>query len=65
MHDEAFSAYLNKAMPSVRDAIATLTQLRRSLVEEALADGTLTRRELAEAAGLDLSTVQRWSKASR
>lgn len=64
IYDEARSTYIVKTLTQVRDALDTLAAVRRDLVEQAVSDGTLTRRQVADASGLDLSTVQRWSKHS-
>jgi len=62
LYDQAPGVYTEKTLTLVRDAIDLLTQVRRDLVKTSAADRTVSRRRIAEAAGLDLTTVQRWSK---
>ena len=59
--DEAPGVYTRKVLEQIQVALGELTKTRETLVCEAATAKLLTRRQLAEATGLDLSTVQRWA----
>ena len=60
LYEEAPGAYIRRVLWEVDDAIESLTWLRRVLVDEALDKRWLSQRDLADAAGLSVATLQRW-----
>lgn len=62
LYAEAPGPYALRALSELRDATAWLDWAQRVIVDQALHDHSAPQRDLATAAGVSLTTVQRWAK---
>lgn len=60
LHQEAPGPYSRRVLEELEEALAWLLWTRRVVIDEALHDRTLSLREIANASGVAVSTLQKW-----
>jgi hypothetical protein len=61
--DEAPDAYVRRLLEEVGQAFTELEIARRALIEEAMRTKSVTHKQIQQATGVGLTTLQRWGKA--
>lgn len=63
LYTEAPGAYSRRVLENIEETLAWLLWARRVVIDESLQTRTATLREIANASGVAMSTLQRWKAA--